>query len=124
MPLYRGGLDMFRKYQAKFNPTVIGTRFSDIQQIALERAQEGLITVGTIRDLVRPILDQYGVTGGLRATYLAFAQALARHMFRQKGDAAKKIANALKNYYVSAYDLDPGVCDEIINVVTGWVSPY
>jgi len=124
MPLYRAGIDMFKKYQAKFNPTVIGTRFTDIRDLALERAQEGLITIGTIRDLVRPILDQYGVTGGLRATYLAFAQALARHMFRQKGDAAKKIATALKSYYVSAYDLDPAILDEIINVVTGWVSPY
>lgn len=124
MPLYRSGIDMFKKYEKKFNPTVIGTRLSDVRDLALERAQEGLITVGTIRDLVRPILDQYGVTGGLRATYQAFALALARHMFRQKGDAAKKIAAALKSYFVSAYDLDPGICDEIINVVTGWVTPY
>lgn len=124
MPLYRSGIDMYKKYEKKFNPTVIGTRLSDVRDLALERAQEGLITVGTIRDLVRPILDQYGVTGGLRATYQAFALALARHMFRQKGDAAKKIATALKSYFVSAYDLDPGICDEIINVVTGWVAPY
>ncbi len=124
MPLYRAGIDMFKKYEKKFNPTVIGTRFTDVRDLALERAQEGLITVGTIRDLVRPILDQYGVTGGLRATYLAFALALARHMFRQKGDAAKKIATALKSYYASAYDLDPAILDEIINVVTGWVAPY
>lgn len=124
MPFYRGGLDMYKKYERKYNPTVVGTRFGDVQQVALERAQEGLITIGTVRDLVRPILDVYGVTGGLRATYLAFAQALARHVLRQKGEAAKKIATALKNYYVSAYDLDPSICDEIINVVVGWAAPY
>jgi len=124
MPLYRGGLQMYRKYQKKYNPTVIGTRFGDVQEVALDRAQEGLITVGTVRDMVRPILDAYGITGGLRATYLAFALALTRHVIRQKGEAAKKIATALKNYYVSAYDLDPSVCDEIINVVVGWAIPY
>lgn len=115
---------MYKKYSKKYNPTVIGTRFTDVQDVALDRAQEGLITVGTVRDMVRPILDAYGITGGLRATYLAFALALARHILRQKGEAAKKIATALKNYFVSAYDLDPSICDEIINVVVGWAVPY
>jgi len=124
MPLYRGGLDMYKKYSKKYVPDTIGARFGQVQDVALDRAQEGLITVGTVRDLVRPILDSYGITGGLRATYMAFGLALARHSIRQKGEAAKKIATALKNYFVSAYDLDPSICDEIINVVTGWVAPY
>ena len=115
---------MFKKYQKKYNPTLIGTRFGDVQDVALDRAQEGLLTVGTVRDLVRPILDSYGITGGMRATYLAFALALARHILRQKGEAGKKIASALKSYFVSAYDLDPTICDEIINVVVGWAVPY
>jgi len=115
---------MYKKYSKKYVPSTIGDRFGQVQDVALDRAQEGLITVGTVRDLVRPILDQYGITGGLRATYMAFALALARHSIRQKGEAAKKIATALKSYFVSAYDLDPSICDEIINVVTGWVAPY
>ena len=82
------------------------------------------MTVGTVRDLVRPILDNYGITGGLRATYLAFALRLASKVGRQKGESAKKIATALKNYFVSAFDLDPSICDEIINVVVGWAIPY
>ena len=40
MALYRTGLDMFRKYEKKFNPTVIGTRFTDVRDLALERAQD------------------------------------------------------------------------------------
>ncbi len=124
MPGYRSGIDMYKKYERKYNPTVIGTRFGDVQTVALERAQEGLLTVGTVRDLVRPVLDTYGITGGVRATYLAFALALARHVVRQKGEAAKKIATALKSYYVSAYDLDPSVLDEIINIIVGWAIPY
>ena len=124
MAIYRAGIDMFKKYEKKYNPTVIGTRFADVKDLALERAQEGLLTVGTIRDLVRPILDQYGITGPMRGTYLAFAQKLWRHVSRHKSESAKKIATALKNYFVSAYDLDPSICDEIINVIVGYVIPY
>ncbi|MEM2446214.1 MAG: hypothetical protein QW734_06115 [Candidatus Bathyarchaeia archaeon] len=124
MPIYRSGIDMFRKYEVKFNPTVIGTRFTDVRSLALERAQEGLNIVANVRDLIRPLLDQYGIAGGLRATYLAFGTALLRHVVRQKGDTAKKTATALKSYYVSAYGLDPAVCDDIIEIVSGWAIPY
>lgn len=124
MPLYKTGLDMWRKYEKKFNPTVIGTRFTDIRDLALERAQEGLNMVGTVRDLIRPLLDEYGIAGGTRATYLAFATALLRHVIRQKGDVAKKVAAGLKSYYVDSYGLDPAVLDDIIEVVTGWAIPY
>ena len=124
MPLYRSGIDMYKKFEKKFNPTVIGTRFGDIKDLALERAQAGLNTVGTVRDLVRPILDEYGIAGGTRGTYLAFAMALMRHVLRVKGETAKKIASGLKSYYVTAYGLDPSILDEIIQVVCGWALPY
>ena len=124
MPLYRTGIDMYKKYEKKFNPTVIGTRFSDIRDLALERAQAGLNKVDTIRSLIKPILDEYGITGGQKGTYFAFALALARHIERSKGEAAKKIASGLKSYFVTAYGLDPDVLDEIIQVVAGWAIPY
>lgn len=124
MPLYRTGLDMFKKYQGKFNPTVVGTRFTDVRDIALERAQAGLNAVSTVRDLVRPILDAYGITGGQRGTYLAFTLKLWKHVNRQKGEAAKKYADGLKSYFVTAFGLDPAILDEIIQVVSGEVMPY
>jgi len=124
MPLYKTGLDMWKKYNVKFNPAVIGTRFTDVRDLALERAQEGLNLVGVVRDLIRPLLDQYGIAGGERATYLAFATALLRHIIRQKADVAKKTATGLKSYYVDAYGLDPAVLDDIIEIVSGWVIPY
>ncbi len=124
MPLYKTGIDMYKKYEKKFNPTLVGTRFTDVQEVALERAQAGLNTVNTVRELVRPILDGYGITGGIRATYLAFGLALYRHIIRQKGEAGKKYANGLKSYYVTAMGLDPSILDEIIQVVAGWVIPY
>lgn len=124
MPLYRSGTDMFKKYVAKYNPTLIGTRFGDVQEIAQTRAQDGLNRVGTVRDLVRPILDQYGVTGGMRGTYLAFALALWKHIVRQKGDVATAIANGLSAYYATAYGCQTEILNEIIQVIAGWVIQY
>jgi hypothetical protein len=124
MPLYKTGLDMYKKYEAKFNATVIGTRFTDIKSLALERAQAGLNAVATVRDLVRPILDGYGIAGGLRGTYLAFAVMLWKHVVRQKEDVAKNTASGLKSYFVTAYGLNSDILDEIIQVVAGWAIPY
>jgi len=124
MPLYKTGIDMYRKYEKKFNPAVIGTRFTDVRDLALERMQAGINLIATARDLVRPILDEYGVAGGLRATYLAFGTALLRHVIRQKGKVATKTADGLKSYYTTTYDLDPDICDEIIQVIVGWAIPY
>jgi len=124
MPLYKTGLDMWKKYQAKYNPAVVSTRFTDVQALALDRAQEGLNMVGTVRDLIRPILDGYGVGGGQRATYLAFGTAVMRHVIRQKGETAKLTATGLKQYFVTAYGLNPDICDDIIQVVVGWAIPY
>jgi len=124
VPLYKTGLDMWKKYEKKFNATIVGTRFTDVRDLALERAQEGLNMVGTVRNLIRPLLDQYGIGGGERATYLAFGTALLRHIIRQKADVAKKTATGLKSYFVDAYGLDPAVLDDIIEIVSGWVIPY
>jgi len=52
MPVYRRGIDMYRKYEVKFNPAVVGTRFGDVRTLALERAQDGLNLIGTVRDLM------------------------------------------------------------------------
>jgi len=124
MPLYKSGIDMYKKYVAKYNPEVVSTRFTDVESVAKDRANEGLGSIATVRNLVRPILDEYGVTGGLRATYLAFATKLAKHGLRQGADSMTKIATALKSYFVSAYDLDADICDEIIQVVVGWAIAY
>jgi len=124
MPLYKSGLDMYKKYAAKFDPATISSRFTQVAEVAKDRAQEGLNMVATARDLIRPILDEYGVGGGLRATYLAFGLALLRHIIRQKGAVANRIASGLKSYFTTAYGLDPSICDEIIQVIAGWVMPY
>jgi hypothetical protein len=114
----------FKKYSAKLDPTTIGTRFTQVRDVALERAQEGLITWASVQELVRPILDKYGVNGPDRAKYLGFANKLLKHISRATGDSATALAAGLKSFYVTSFKADPAILDEIIQVVAGWVAPY
>jgi hypothetical protein len=122
MALYRSGLEMFDKYSKKYNPTVIGTRFADVKDTALARAQAGMNAVATIRDMVRDYLDQRGVTGGVRATYLAFALKLFKHVNRQGGAASEKLATGLISYFKTAYDLNETFLTDIANSIIVNVS--
>jgi hypothetical protein len=117
MPLYRDGIMMFDKYSKKYNPTVIGTRFTDVRDTALARAQAGLNKVDTIRSMVRDYLDAKGVTGGVRALYLAFALKLWAHVERQGGAASDKIASGLIAYFKTAYGLDEALLTDIANAI-------
>jgi hypothetical protein len=117
MPLYRDGLEMFRKYSAKYNPDVVRQRLIDVRDVALARAQSGLNAVDTIRALVRDYLDQKGITGGLRATYMAFALELWRLTSRQGGAASDKIAEGLIQKYATGFDLNTEILTDIANSI-------
>jgi hypothetical protein len=123
MPLYKTGLDMFSKYQKKYNPTVVSTRFTDVQEVAMARAQAGLHAVATIRGLITDVLDTQGIAGGSRATYLAFALKLWKHVSRQGGANKEKIKDGLVAYFKTAYGLDESVLSAIGDAIIVAVTP-
>jgi len=124
MPLYKGGQARFKKYSDKYVPATIASRFEQVAETAKSRAQEGLIMWASVQELVKPILDAYGVAGPDKAKYLGFANKLLKHSVRSSGEAASKIAQGLKQFYVTSFGADPAILDEIIQVVTGWITPY
>jgi len=124
MPQVRTGAGRVRKYSLKFDPDIVRSRFAAVKDLAVERAEDGMITFYAIETLVKDILDKYGITGPNRATYLAFAKKLYRHALRHGKEAGIKVANGLKEYWVTAYGANPSILDEIINVVTAIAIPY
>jgi hypothetical protein len=124
MTLYRTGQWRFAKWRVKYDPATISARFAQVADVATARAQEGMLKYASMQDLVRPILDKYGITGTDRAKYLGFANKLLRHVARAPGEAGAAYAAGLKSYYVTSLKADPAILDEIIQVVTGWVAPY
>jgi len=119
MPLYKSASDMLAKYKAKYNPTVVSTRFTDVQGIAIDRAEAGLAIPDGVRTAVRPILDTNGIAGGQRATYLAFATKLKKHVMRQTGNAASNIKNGLVAYFKTAYGLSETILNTIASSILG-----
>jgi len=124
MAIYKTGQSRFSKWKAKYDPATISSRFTQVADVASIRAQEGLLMFASMQELVRPILDSYGISGPNRALYLGFANKLLKHIMRASGDAAVSIAQGLKSFYVTAFKADPSVLDEIIQVISGWVTPY
>jgi len=124
MPLYRTGVDRFKKWSAKFVPDTVAARFTQVKDVAMDRGQAGLLKFADAQDLIRPILDKYGITGPDRAKYIGFANKLLKHVARHGGAAMSVIAAGLKAYYVQAYKADPAILDEIINVIAGIVLAY
>jgi hypothetical protein len=119
MPLYKSASDMYTKYKAKYNPTVISTRFTDVQSVALSRAETGLAVPDGVRTAVRPLLDTAGIAGGTRATYLAFATKLKKHITRQTGNAADNIKTGLIAYFKTAYGLSETLLNSIATAIAG-----
>jgi hypothetical protein len=124
MALYKTGQARFSKWKAKYDPATVSARFTQVATVASDRAQEGLTLFASVDDLVRPILDKYGVTGPDRAKYLGFAKKLLKHVGRAKGDAAIAMAQGIKSFYVTGMKADPAILDEIIQVIAGWVATY
>jgi hypothetical protein len=124
MTLYKTGQARFAKWRAKYDPATVSARFTQVASVAADRAQEGLTLFASVDDLVRPVLDKYGVTGTDRAKYLGFAKKLLKHIGRAKGDAAIAMAQGIKAFYVTGMKADPAICDEIVQVIVGWMAAY
>ena len=124
MPIPPGGQGRFAKWLAKFDPATISARFTQVRDVASARAQNGLITFATLEELIGPILDKHGVSGTDRAKYQGFAKRLLKMAVRNKAESATVVAQGIKADYVTRLKADPAICDEIIQVVLGWVAPY
>jgi hypothetical protein len=101
------------KWQAKYDPTVVQTRFNEVQSVAVSRAQEGIISVANIQSLVSNILDQYGVAGPMRATYIAFGEKVWHASQRFTGGTLANQVNGLTSYFQTAYGANPAILQAI-----------
>jgi hypothetical protein len=101
------------KWQAKYDVTVIQARFNDVQQVAISRAQEGIVSVANVQFLIGGILDQYGVAGPTRAVYIAFGEKVWHATQRLTGPALANEVNGLTSYFQTAYGANPTILQAI-----------
>jgi len=124
MPVPRTPSKRYNKWDAKFDPEVVSSRFTAIKSVAEANAQDGLIPFADLDFQLNDILDRNGIAGVDRAKYKAFARKLLKSSYRHTGSALDHVALGLKTYFVTAYGCDPSVLDSIILFVLGYTPTY
>lgn len=124
MPLPRSGQSRLAKWSAKYDPDVVRTRFAEVKDIAAGRAQTGITAVADVQDAVSKVLNTFGITGGMRATYIAFGEKLWKEAQRYDGAALQTIVNGLIAYFQTAFGADPNVLKEIVKALALPVPSY
>ena len=111
--LPKPGNSRLAKWQAKYDPAVVQSRFTEVQAVAVSRAQEGIVSVANVQSLIGGILDQYGVAGPTRAVYIAFGEKVWHAAQRSTGAALANEVNGLTSYFQTAYGADPAILQAI-----------
>jgi hypothetical protein len=111
--LPKPGNSRLAKWQAKYDPATISNRFTQVQSVAVSRAQEGIVSVANVQSLVGGILDQYGVAGPTRAVYIAFGEKAWHATQRVTGPALANEVNGLTSYFQTAYGANPTILQAI-----------
>ena len=111
--LPKPGNSRLAKWQAKYDPTTVGNRFAQVQQVAIYRAEEGIVSVANIQSLIGGVLDQYGIAGPMRAAYIAFGEKVWHATQRITGAALANEVNGLTSYFQTAYGCNPNILQAI-----------
>jgi len=124
MPIPRTPSKRYNKWDVKFDPTVVSSRFTAVKSIAEMNAQDGMIPFADLDFTINDILDKNAIAGVDRAKYKAFARKLLKSSYRHTQSALDHVALGLKNYFVTAYGCDPSVLDAIILFILGYTPTY
>ena len=124
MPVVKRLSDMRKKYELKYDGTNVTNRLTNVKDIMDARYEGAQAIIYQVVEATRDILSEEGVPTGLWATYLSFAQILAKLTFSHKGITLQKEASGVKNYFISSYNADPTILDRILETVLGLVPPY
>lgn len=124
MPIVKRIQDMYEKYTAKYSGDNVTATFTAVRDLMYARYEGAVSTIYNVVEVTRDILSQEGVPTGLWATYMAFAQMLARLTFSHKAKTLQAEISGLKNYFITAYKADPAILDRIVEAVLGTVPPY
>ncbi len=119
----------YAKWQGKFtafsNPTVANTILTAVSPIAQSNFEQNESLMASINSQVSGLLTEVGVTGPNRAIYQGFALKLYRAKNRiSNGPALGAMAQGLKQYYISAFNANPSILDQITALVTGSSTGY
>jgi len=115
---YRDDQTRTRAYSLGVLPDNVRAAFASKLPLMQDLQESTQAQIVAIEVRIREKLDDMGVLGSFRISYLNFGRALFRAKGSQSGIALQKVATAEKAKFVS-YGLDPEILDEIIGFVIG-----
>ena len=124
MPIVKRFQDMHEKWYAKYDGANVTTTLTAVKPLMEARYEGAQSTIYNVVERVRDILAEEGVPTGMYATYMAFAQIIARMTFSHKDKTLQTEISGVKNYFVTAYKADPAILDRIVEAILGIVPPY
>ena len=115
--LPKSGQSRYAKWSAKYDPAVIQARFNAVGPVAQARAQEGIISIANVQELISGVLNMYGVAGPMRATYIAFGEKVWHESQRLTGPALQAVVNGLISYFETAFGANPTILQAIVDAL-------
>lgn len=89
--------------------------FTELRERMTSREMlEYLRRMDNVREMVDTLMEKYGVEAPFRPIYTIFALKIMKETRRMKKPIALQFAIGIKNYYVTTFDLNPEICQEII----------
>jgi len=115
---YRDDQTRTRAYSLGVLPDNVRAAFASKLPLMQDLQESTQAQIVALEIRIREKLDDMGVLGSFRISYLNFGRALFRAKGSQSGVALQKVATAEKAKFVS-YGLDPEILDEIIYFAIG-----
>jgi len=110
-----------RKYELAVIPANVEAKFTALKPLMQDLQEARQAEIVTIETCVRQKLDDAGVLGNARVSYLNFARAIYRASGHQSGVALSKVVTAEKAKFTS-YGLDGDLLDACASCVVGAVA--
>jgi len=120
---YRGYLTRFKKWSSKFDPDTVRSRFSQVQSLANDLAQEQFANLVQFETEVKNRLNELGVPVIQMPFYLNVARQIYRAMTKHSGKTLEAEVKVIKATW-TARGLDPTYIDEITKLMIGYVPAY
>lgn len=117
---YRDEQIRARKFDLAIIPDNISAKFTALKPLMQDLQEARQAEIVTIEVCAREKMDDLGIMGSFRISYLNFVRAIYRAAGAQSGAALQKMVTAEKAKFVS-YGLDPTTLDAVATCVHGAV---
>jgi hypothetical protein len=107
-------------YATKTKPIRDAEYLEAIHELAVEKMSKAQAIWLDYNDRVRPVLDEFGITGTTRVMYYVFGRRLLSFCLNYSENVWGNFAEGLKLHYTTAHRLNPECLDRIIEVTTAF----